>query len=124
MKARYRSLIEFDVKAGLEQSFLDAFLAVEMLTRPKKVTEFVDAELLRDGSTFAVTGHWETAEAYAHWHSVAQKEAPSGALKVLSTVIETTRPGRLYELVPNDWSVVRRCTTPHPIHKTSHSGGD
>lgn len=102
MKARYRSLIEFDVKAGLEQSFLDAFLAVEMLTRPKKVTEFVDAELLRDGSTFAVTGHWETAEAYAHWHSVAQKEAPTGALKTLSTVIETTRPGRLYELVPND----------------------
>ena len=99
MKAQYRSFIEFDVKAGAEQSFLDAFLAAGMLTRPKSVEGFVEAELVRDGATFAVIGRWETAEAYARWQSVAQKEAPDDALKALSKTIETTRPGRLYELV-------------------------
>ena len=99
MKAQYRSFIEFEVKAGAEQSFLDAFLAAGMLTRPKSVEGFVEAELVSDGSTFAVIGRWETAEAYARWQSVAQKEAPDDALKALSKTVETTRPGRLYKLV-------------------------
>jgi len=102
MKARYRSLIEFTVKPGAEEVFLKAFRASGMLTRPRDVAGFVDAEIVRDGSVFVVIGRWETAEAYAFWQSVAQKEAPSDALRALSKTIETTRPGRLYELVSND----------------------
>ncbi|MDF1847973.1 MAG: antibiotic biosynthesis monooxygenase [Parvibaculaceae bacterium] len=102
MKSHYRSFIEFDVKAGAEQSFLHAFLAAGMLTRPESIDGFVDAELVRDGATFAVIGRWETAEAYARWQGVAQKEAPAEALKALSKTIEATRPGRLYELVTDD----------------------
>lgn len=102
MKARYRSLIEFTVKPGGEQSFLEAFRASGMLTRPKRVEGYVDAELVRNGRTFAVIGWWETEEAYARWQSVAQQEAPPDALKALADAIETTRRGRLFELVSHD----------------------
>lgn len=102
MKARYRSLIEFTVKPGDERSFLEAFRASGMLTRPKNIKGYVDAELVRHGRTFAVIGWWETEEAYTSWQSVAQKEAPPDALKALANAIETTRRGRLFERVPHD----------------------
>lgn len=99
MTARYRSVIEFTVKPGEERAFLQAFEAAGMLTRPKGIPGFVNAELAQNGSTFIVIGYWITADAYAGWQRVAQAEAPVGAIKALANIIETTRPGRLFELV-------------------------
>ncbi len=99
MNARFRSIIEFTVKPGAERAFLDAFKAAGMLTRPREVPGFVNAELAQDGSVFTVIGYWETAEAYAHWQGIAQQEAPIDALRALTAAIEKSRPGRLFELV-------------------------
>jgi heme-degrading monooxygenase HmoA len=100
--ARFRSIIEFAVKQGREREFVEAFHAAGMLTRPKSIDGFVEAELMCAGSTFVVIACWHEAEAYAEWQAVSQREAPVDALNALAETIERVRQGRLFERMSLD----------------------
>lgn len=97
-----RSILRFDVQAGREADFENAFEASGMLTRPKAVAGFLGAELLRSDDSpteYYVIGRWASAEAYAQWQQVSLEAPDARSTASLFDTLVDPRPGRLFSAV-------------------------
>ena len=102
MTMPFTSVINFQVKPGMEAQFEAAFARCGMLERPKAVEGFIKADLIRsvdDPPAYFVVGEWETEQAYADWQSRSREGADPAALAGLEAAIEAFRPGRLYRTI-------------------------
>jgi heme-degrading monooxygenase HmoA len=97
-----RSMIRFHVAPGREADFEAAFVAAGMLSRPRAVPGFVDAELSRSLATpgeYLVVARWASADAYRAWQEVSLIEAAQDALNALFETLIDPRPGEAFEVL-------------------------
>jgi len=97
-----RSILRFQVQPGREADFETAFAAAGMLTRPRAIDGFVDAELGRSlvmPNEYLVVARWASADAYRAWQQVSLAEAPPAALAALLATLVDPRPGETFEVL-------------------------
>ena len=96
----YTSLITFQVAPGRSADFEVAFERTGMLTRPRSVVGFRDAQLHRsldDPDVYVVVGHWDTSDAYRAWQARSLAETPG--LEGLLDTLRDAQPGQLFRPV-------------------------
>lgn len=101
MSVPVRSVIRFKVKPGRQADFEAAFADCGMLSRPRAVAGFIEAQLLRglDGSPeYLVIGSWASVEAYRTWQGVSAVDAPKEPLARLVDTLQDPAPGSLFEV--------------------------
>lgn len=99
---RFRSMIQFHVKPGMEPQFEAAFLKAGMLIRPKQVDGFVSAELVRsvnEAGEYLVIGEWMSEQAYADWQAAVGDAIDPQAVTDLYATVTDPMPGRLFASV-------------------------
>jgi heme-degrading monooxygenase HmoA len=97
-----RSILRFQIHPGREADFEAAFDAAGMLTRPRAVEGFVDAELSRSlamPNEYLVVARWASADANSAWPPVSLAEAPPAALAALLATLVDPRPGETFEVL-------------------------
>jgi heme-degrading monooxygenase HmoA len=97
VSAAFHSVIRFQVKPGREADFEAAFRDAGMLTRPRAVSGYLGADLVRATDApgeYLVLGRWASAEAYAGWQAVSMADAPREALRRLVDTLVDPAPGR------------------------------
>lgn len=97
-----RSIIRFQVKPGREADFGSAFHRTGMLTRPRGIVGFLDAELshsVDNVGDYLVVARWESAESYRAWQEEALIGAPPDALDDLFDTLIDPQAGSLYAII-------------------------
>lgn len=97
-----RSVIRFTVKPGREADFEAAFAACGMLTRPRAIEGFVEAELVRgleNRGEYLVIGRWADQAAYAAWQARSLEGVTAQQRQALLETLVNPRPGGAYEVV-------------------------
>lgn len=97
-----RSVIRFTVKPGREADFETAFAACGMLTRPRAIAGFVEAELVRgleNRCEYLVIGRWADQAAYAAWQAVSMQGVTAAQRQALLETLVDPRPGAAYAVV-------------------------
>jgi heme-degrading monooxygenase HmoA len=99
---RFRSMIQFHVKPGMEAQFEAAFLKAGMLVRPKQVEGFISAELVRsigEAGEYLVIGEWQSEQAYTDWQAAVSDAIDPQAVTDLYATVTDPVPGRLFASV-------------------------
>lgn len=102
MSGAVRSLIRFTVKPGREADFEAAFAACGMLTRPRAIAGFVEAELVRgleDPAEYLVIGRWADQAAYAAWQARSLEGVTAAQRQALLDTLLDPLPGAAYAVV-------------------------
>jgi len=97
-----RSVIRFTVKPGREADFEAAFVACGMLSRPRAIQGFVEAELVRgleNRGEYLVIGRWADEAAYAAWQARSLEGVTAAQRRALLETLVDPRPGAAYALV-------------------------
>lgn len=102
MTGAVRSVIRFTVKPGREADFEAAFAACGMLTRPRPVAGFIQAELVRGVTApgeYLVIGRWADQTAYEAWQARSlEGVSPELGRALLETLVDP-KPGAAYVVV-------------------------
>lgn len=102
MSGAVRSVIRFTVKPGREADFEAAFAACGMLTRPRAVAGFIEAELVRSITApgeYLVIGRWAGHAAYEAWQARSlEGVSPELGRALLETLVDP-KPGAAYAVV-------------------------
>ena len=99
MSGAVRSVIRFTVKPGQEAEFEAAFAACGMLTRPRAIEGFVEAELVRgleNPAEYLVIGRWADQAAYAAWQACSMEGVTGQQRQALLETLVDPRPGAAY----------------------------
>ena len=99
MSGAVRSVIRFTVKPGREAEFEAAFAACGMLTRPRAIEGFVEAELVRgleNPGEYLVIGRWADAAAYGAWQARSMEAVTAQQRQALLETLVDPRPGAAY----------------------------
>jgi heme-degrading monooxygenase HmoA len=97
-----RSVIRFTVKLGREAEFEAAFGACGMLTRPRAIAGYLEAELVRgleNPAEYLVIGRWADQAAYAAWQARSLEGVTAEQRQALLDTLVDPRPGAAYAVV-------------------------
>ena len=98
----FMSIIRFEIKPGMEESFLSAFNEGTEFERQQEVEGFQSSVMCRsledDPVIYYVVGHWETEAAYTEWGELGPQVAPEVATRLMGSVVDPA-PGKLFKIV-------------------------